>query len=467
MRINKLQLTNFKCFEDNTFEFHPHFNLFIGENGSGKTALLNALQHSIKSFISDITNIQNNYRLKDEFLRIVGHKHNRRVSFEKVLPCKIYFSINTFNKNLEYEITRSKELIYQPMNSYDEFRAGFDGVVIDGGNFEDNKDVAIFQKKEHHELQNLIDESVRKGTVPRINLPLLVYYDINRHKKEREDYIYKLDGSRTLNGEGYYNPNDFGLAVYQSSFEPGLSTKEFVNWFALESWSEFELDKKDSAFTKVKQAILNCLEGATYIDFSAKQKQIIIGFGEDYQLFSNLSDGQKIILLLSGDIAKKMLQLNPHLGDKALEETEGIVMIDELDLHLHPKWQRKIVTSLKRTFPKIQFFATTHSPQIISSAQANSLFFLVNQNGKIVCERLEPAYGLNSNWVLKHIMKAETRPIEIQNQIEEIEKLMNIDDENQQSILNARKKLDELRKVVLDDEIVSLDTMLSVLEDPE
>ena len=140
-------------------------------------------------------------------------------------------------------------------------------------------------------------------------------------------------------------------------------------------------------------------------------------------------------------------------------------MIDELDLHLHPKWQRKIIGDLTRTFPKIQFFATTHSPQVISSAPSDSLILLTNNSGKIEVSKRNNSYGLNSNWILKQIMGDESRPKEIQEKINEIEKL--IDSDNLEDISKARNKLDELRKIVLDDEITSLDTILSNLENPE
>ena len=140
-------------------------------------------------------------------------------------------------------------------------------------------------------------------------------------------------------------------------------------------------------------------------------------------------------------------------------------MIDELDLHLHSKWQRKIIGDLTRTFPKIQFFATTHSPQVISSAPHDSLILLTNNSGKIEVSKRNNSYGLNSNWILKHIMGDESRPKEIQDKINEIEKL--IDSDDLEDISKARSKLDDLRKIVLDDEITSLDTILSNLENPE
>jgi predicted ATP-binding protein involved in virulence len=68
--------------------------------------------------------------------------------------------------------------------------------------------------------------------------------------------------------------------------------------------------------------------------------------------------------------------LNPHLNQKALEKTNGIVLIDEIDLHLHPKWQKRVINDLKNTFPQIQFIATTHSPFILQSLQSDEVINL-------------------------------------------------------------------------------------------
>jgi hypothetical protein len=76
------------------------------------------------------------------------------------------------------------------------------------------------------------------------------------------------------------------------------------------------------------------------------------------------------------DIAYRCVTLNPHLNQKALEKTNGLVLIDEIDLHLHPKWQKRVVNDLKKTFPQIQFIATTHSPFIVQSLQSDEVINL-------------------------------------------------------------------------------------------
>ena len=96
-----------------------------------------------------------------------------------------------------------------------------------------------------------------------------------------------------------------------------------------------------------------------------------------------MSDGQRALIGLVADIARRACLLNAEtFGAQTLVETSGLVLIDELDLHLHPKWQRRIVADLKRNFPKIQFFATTHSPQVIGEARPEEIVLLTPQGQK-------------------------------------------------------------------------------------
>jgi predicted ATP-binding protein involved in virulence len=92
--------------------------------------------------------------------------------------------------------------------------------------------------------------------------------------------------------------------------------------------------------------------------------------------FDLLSDGERSILGLVADIARRAAILNPQFAEKAALETDGVVLIDEIDQHLHPRWQRKIVGDLRRTFPNVQFIATTHSPFIIQSLRPGELIRL-------------------------------------------------------------------------------------------
>jgi predicted ATP-binding protein involved in virulence len=92
--------------------------------------------------------------------------------------------------------------------------------------------------------------------------------------------------------------------------------------------------------------------------------------------FRLLSDGVRNMLALVADVARRAATLNPHLGADAARKTPGVVLIDEVDLHLHPRWQRRVLDDLRRTFPLVQFVATTHSPFIVQSLGPGELLTL-------------------------------------------------------------------------------------------
>jgi predicted ATP-binding protein involved in virulence len=125
------------------------------------------------------------------------------------------------------------------------------------------------------------------------------------------------------------------------------------------------------------------------------------------QPLSRLSDGLRTTIGLVADLALRAVQLNPHLGENAARETEGIVMIDEVDMHLHPQWQQMILPDLMRTFPKVQFIVTTHSPQVLSTVKRENIRLLSLAQGT---EPLAMSYGEPSGNVLQSVMLVDPQP---------------------------------------------------------
>lgn len=128
-----------------------------------------------------------------------------------------------------------------------------------------------------------------------------------------------------------------------------------------------------------------------------------------------LSDGMRSMVAMVADIAWRIATLNPHLGAEAAQETQGVVLIDELDLHLHPEWQRRVLGDLRRAFPRIQFIVTTHSPQVLASAE-NRWVKMLNKDGEL--EDAGRVYGKDSNSVLEDVMGVGARPPEVEAQLE-------------------------------------------------
>jgi predicted ATP-binding protein involved in virulence len=121
------------------------------------------------------------------------------------------------------------------------------------------------------------------------------------------------------------------------------------------------------------------------MSYSFKDEDLIGIFADENKreqlLFSQLSDGYRNLIGMVADIAYRCIKLNPHLGTEAVIKTPGVVLIDELDLHLHPNWQKRIVSDLKNVFQNVQFIATTHSPFIVQSLKSDELINLDEVRG--------------------------------------------------------------------------------------
>ena len=127
---------------------------------------------------------------------------------------------------------------------------------------------------------------------------------------------------------------------------------------------------------------------------------------------SLLSAGYKGTISLIADIAYRMATLNPHLKENVLTETTGIIFIDEIDLHLHPTWQQRILSDLTTIFPKVQFIVSTHAPAVINTTRSNNLRILSDYQ---ITEVSQQVYGNDVNSILNNIMDADERPLDISN----------------------------------------------------
>jgi predicted ATP-binding protein involved in virulence len=168
-----------------------------------------------------------------------------------------------------------------------------------------------------------------------------------------------------------------------------------------------------------------------------------------------LSEGERGLLALVLDLAKRLSQLNGSAADP-LAGGEAVVLIDELDLHLHPKWQRTIVERLTDTFPRCQFIATTHSPQIVAAVEPEQVL-LLTAHGVV---RPSRTLGMDSNWVLRHLMEDEGRPADSAKAIRAVESLIRKGD-----FTKARKTIASYRKQKFDlPEWAVLETRMARME---
>ncbi len=210
------------------------------------------------------------------------------------------------------------------------------------------------------------------------------------------------------------------IAVYFSPYRSReLGVQEFVEWVSVQN-PRMNLDDNHvvlPGLERVHSAVTRFLDDYTHIAAAFGKETIELLDKDKKRLdIKQLSDGERGLLALVLDLARRLSQANLKLDDP-LRDGEGIVLIDELDLHLHPIWQRTVIEKLTTTFPNCQFIATTHSPQLIGEVSPDNIILL--ERGKPPY-RPDQSLGMDSNWILRHLMGASERDSKTEQELSRI-----------------------------------------------
>jgi predicted ATP-binding protein involved in virulence len=231
----------------------------------------------------------------------------------------------------------------------------------------------------------------------RASLPIVVFYSVNRAV---------LDVPLRIRGKvpfGQYAALEDALTQGARSF------RTFFAWFRDREDVENETRaegsrRRDPQLTAVRRAVAGMLPGFENLRVKRQPLRMLITKGGVDLKVDELSDGEKCMLAMVGDLARRLAVANPGMRNPL--EGYGIVLIDEVELHLHPAWQREAVVRLRQTFPNCQFIVTTHSAQVLSEVAATATFLL--DRGRLV--RPARSFGLDSNLILNELMGATARP---------------------------------------------------------
>lgn len=166
-----------------------------------------------------------------------------------------------------------------------------------------------------------------------------------------------------------------------------------------------------------------------------------------------LSDGEKNLIALVGDITRRLSIANPN--SKEPLKGDGIILIDEIDLHLHPSWQRLIIPKLLELFPNCQFFISTHSPQVLSHVQPSNTFLLDNTNNELSYSQPSESYGQSTNRILEDLLDVDARPTYIKDRLHNIFKLI-----QDKKLKDAKKEINQLEKEIGEDSELMKATVL-------
>lgn len=365
MRLESLQLKNFRGFSNRDFSLHPQFNLVIGENGTGKTSFLEAVAVSIGSWLLGFRGQDSRHiRPKDvrREIEFIERRYRQLPQYPVVVKSTAILEYAEANRN-NGEIT----ILEPPKTCQVTWSRKLNG---DGGKTT-QADAAKLKKKAGEFYSSVLN---RKPLI----LPLIRYFGAGRlWESVRETNKQSIPKKKTRQLGEHFSLIDQSDEIsspfygYRLSVDKRCNPEDLIRWMANERRNEIDEEEKSPSLQLVYRAIQLMLPEAKTVRYANKLKTLVIHQEEGKILrFSDLSDGYRNVIAIAADLAIKAAMLNPQLAEKALEHTPGIVLIDELDLHLHPKWQRRVIEDLRRTFPKIQFICTTHSPFLVQSLRS-------------------------------------------------------------------------------------------------
>nr|WP_308657435.1 AAA family ATPase [uncultured Agathobacter sp.] len=383
MYLKKLKLHNFRCYEKLEIDFNRQLTVLVGKNASGKTTVLEAIAIALGTW---------------------------------------FVGFNIVNAKGINKRTDPLRKAYQ-IGATDDVQTQFPVEIEAWGKIEESKDQILHWKRELYtptgtmttkDAKQIVEyaaeyqKAISEGRTD-IYLPMVAYYGTGRlwdyHRQKRTD-VFKVS-SRT---NGYIDCLD-GTA----------NVKLMMDWFQIMTINKYQRQEEnlesnpelDTVYLAMEKCLTN-LSGYSdvKIRYNMGTQELDVYYSEqDKQRMriplNQLSDGYKGMISLVADIAYRMATLNPQLGTDVLSKGDGVVLIDEVDLHLHPAWQQKVINNLMNIFPKVQFIVSTHAPAIISSVKTDKLRILSN---KEVCMTANQVYGKDVNSVMKEIMGVNDRP---------------------------------------------------------
>jgi predicted ATP-binding protein involved in virulence len=372
MRIDKINIKNFRKFNELDLSFKEGVNILIGDNASGKTSILEALRILLGAYFYEIDS-----------------KFTSSPSIDKA-------------KDVQYIQDE-----YGKLKPNYPTQLSAEGILFDEGvkwNRDLNSQKGSTTISGLSNIKNIVLERTE------VTLPIIAFYNLSRLEFQvKESALYK-DYERFM--------------AYENALDSNYYTSVFLNWFENED-RIFSLQKEDTYTLNIfTEALKSCLPNCKRVYYDSHLSSIVI---EDYNNkitpFALLSDGYRLIISLVGDLVYRCAILNASLGDECLMKSPGVVIIDNIESNLYPSWQQNVVNDISNVFPKIQFVISTHSPLVLGGIKANVIHLWESS----VADEGILTYGKNTDRILEDVMSVNSRPSEMKELFRELFSLLERD----------------------------------------
>ena len=415
MMLKEIRLVNFRGIADMTLPFTTTTTAILGVNGVGKSSVLDALAIALSNMTERIAGQAARARdISPDDIKNDAAYARIQVTAELGIDTPTTWAIARNRKAGKHPAERSSDL--DQLNAHTRL---FNGRML-------------YAEANHQPT----------------HLPLAVYYDV--HRAVLDVPLRVREKLKNTPREAYHDALGHG----------GTDFRGFFAWFRDREDAENERIRDEPAYVdRDLQAVRAAVEAFTqFTDLRIRRKpslRMTVKKNAAELNVLQLSDGEKCLLALVGDLARRLSLLNTD-KDNPLHG-EGVVLIDEIDLHLHPKWQRSVVASLERTFPNCQFIITTHSPQVVGELPPEAVLLL--RDGKFL-GHAERSLGLSSGEVLEELMEGSARNRAVGQELAAIHTLLDADD-----ISGAKQLLALLREKVGDiPEVLGLQASIDSLQ---
>lgn len=415
MYLKKVYIQNYKAIEKLDIDFKPGINLLIGDNGAGKTSVLEGIAVALGGMFVNVTGVSTKNIVKDDVRIKIKPIGDSSTTIEYCEPVSSGCTMHVSDEQ-EFTWNRIKEEVSSTHTKIDD------------------KSVCTWMKKLTNNSESI--------------LPLISFQSAARAwKVKRGDFGTELKKKLDDRRCGYIGCLDLSMDV--KSIQQWCLKQEIM-FSNKGDIREYEMFKNIvAAFMKE----INELENIPMIYYSPQFKELIYKEENEEMPISKLSAGYQSLLWMIMDIAYRVCMLNPELESR--KQLTGIVLIDEIDMHLHPKWQWNVIEALRQTFENVQFIIATHSPIVISASKDANIVLLDNDQD---VSYLPDCYGYEVEDVLRYRQESVSRPKKVESLIDEIESA--IDDVDFDRASDVLEKL----KVILGEnnsEYKKMDGMIS------
>lgn len=490
MKVKQLQLQNYGRFDNLTMEFAPNgetngnVTIIVGNNGAGKSQILQALATGFSWFANGIKDESSGLDIDEKLIK--NNSNETQITFDVDFGKYNYQNQTDIIEISRWNIVKIRD---GKIGEFSNYHKELKEVIKNYRNY--------FTNNEGLSLPLIVFYSVDRNIVDEINYSIIPNNYLNQisaysdlFKNYSINFNAFVDWFRYLEDEYLQISNDSLKNISRKDFSEISLSIEQINFMnsqllALEKQMTFfesqkelleKMGEKETSFqqelSEISQLRVELIEQKNLLEKIMesnrsnyfRQREVKYGIEQAIELFTDfknirierqgtpkmvvekdgekldvnqLSQGEKSLLALVGDIARRLAMLNPSLDNPL--QGEGVVLIDEVDLHLHPKWQQNLIDKLTKTFPNVQFILTTHSPHIVSDNPDVLVYIL--DDGEL--RPYNNAYGEDVNTLLNGVFGVSERTPEI------AEKFKMIGDYiSDKQLDNAKNLIDKLSEIL-------------------